>query len=92
MIVRIMGEGQFELADNAMEELNGLDEHLTSAVQSSDEEAFRRTLDALLAKVREGGSACSDEFLGESDFVLPGADATLDDVSQLLADDGLVPG
>ncbi|MCW2920627.1 MAG: hypothetical protein JWL76_501 [Thermoleophilia bacterium] len=92
MIVRIMGEGQFELADAEMDDLNRLDDELMNAVQSTDESAFQGALGALLAKVRGGGSACEDEFLGESDFVLPSVDATLEEVSALLADDGLVPG
>ena len=37
MIVRISGEGQFEVPDGHLDELNRLDEGLTKAVDSGDE-------------------------------------------------------
>lgn len=92
MIVRILGEGQFEVADATMDTLNKLDDALVAAVESKDEAAFQESLKALLDNVRSNGSACADEFLGESDFVLPDSEATLETVAALLAEDGLVPG
>ncbi|MCW2950325.1 MAG: hypothetical protein JWN41_1338 [Thermoleophilia bacterium] len=92
MIVRIMGEGQFEVADADIDALNELDDALTTAVKQRDEAAFERGLAELLGRVREGGSSCSVDFLAPSDFVLPEAGSTIDEVEALLADDGLVPG
>ncbi|MCW2959790.1 MAG: hypothetical protein JWM90_177 [Thermoleophilia bacterium] len=92
MIVRILGEGQFELAESEMDSLNELDGRLTTAVQSGNEAVFEQSLAKLLGRVREHGAACSDEFLGESDFVLPAAETTIEEVVALLAEDGLVPG
>ncbi|MCW2955427.1 MAG: hypothetical protein JWO69_296 [Thermoleophilia bacterium] len=92
MIVRILGEGQFEVPETELDALNELDDALTTAVQGRDQPAFERTLADLLARVRDAGSACPDEYLGESEFVLPAAETTIDDVAALLADDGLVPG
>lgn len=92
MIVRILGEGQFEVAETEMVRFNELDDELVSAVQSCDEAAFQRSLTALVGRVREVGSICADDYLGESDFVLPDEQTTLDTVAELLADDGLVPG
>jgi hypothetical protein len=34
----------------------------------------------------------ADDTLQDSDLILPPSDATLDEVRQLLADDGLIPG
>ncbi|MCC3770770.1 type I polyketide synthase, partial [Streptomyces sp. UNOC14_S4] len=50
MIVRIMGEGQVKLADSHFTELNALDDELLDEMESGDEEGFRRTLGALLAR------------------------------------------
>ncbi|MBA3782780.1 MAG: hypothetical protein H0X12_13135, partial [Nocardioides sp.] len=55
MIVRILGEGQFDLADVALERLNKLDSAVEAAVESGDEESFRTALDALLDGVRTAG-------------------------------------
>lgn len=92
MIVRIMGEGQFDVPESELDALNELDGQLTHAVEGGDDDAFCTALGSLLERVRSVGSTCPDDFLGESDFVLPASDATLETVAGLLAEDGLVPG
>ncbi|MGW5732123.1 MULTISPECIES: PspA-associated protein PspAA [Streptomyces] len=92
MIARIMGEGQVKLADSHFAELNELDDELLSEMESGDESGFRRTLSALLGKVRELGEPLPDDSLEPSELILPAEDATLDEVRQMLSDDGLIPG
>ncbi|WP_328325748.1 MULTISPECIES: PspA-associated protein PspAA [unclassified Streptomyces] len=92
MIVRIMGEGQMELADSHFTELNKLDDELLVEVEGGDEAGFRRTLHALLDKVRELGTPLPDDSLAPSELILPPAEATLADVRDMLNDDGLIPG
>ncbi|MCX5378761.1 hypothetical protein [Streptomyces sp. NBC_00091] len=92
MIVRIMGEGQVELGDEHLTELNKLDDELLEEMESGDQEGFRRTLGALLEAVRRLGSPLPDEALEPSELILPAPDATLDEVRQMLSDDGLIPG
>ncbi|MFA7762954.1 PspA-associated protein PspAA [Streptomyces sp. NRRL S-448] len=92
MIVRIMGEGQVEVADSHFPELNKLDDELLAEMESGDEEGFRRTLGALLDAVRRLGAPLPDDALEPSELILPGDDAALDEVRELLSDDGLIPG
>jgi hypothetical protein len=92
MIVRILGEGQLELPDSAAEELNQLDAALESAVERSDEAAFRPALAALLAKVRQVGSPADADDLRPSELIIPRPDASMDEVRKLLTDEGLIPG
>lgn len=92
MIVRIMGEGQWMLADSRFAELNKLDDELLEEMESGDETGFRRTLGALLEAVRRLGEPLPDEALEPSELILPAEDATLDEVRQMLSDDGLIPG
>ncbi|MER7518090.1 PspA-associated protein PspAA [Streptomyces sp. NPDC126499] len=92
MIVRIMGEGQCTLADSHFAELNRLDEELLGEMESGDEAGFRRTLHALLDKVRELGEPLPDDSLEPSELILPAPDATLDEVREMLSDNGLIPG
>ncbi|GGS21580.1 hypothetical protein AB0E75_19895 [Streptomyces griseoviridis] len=91
MIVRIMGEGQVRLADSHLTELNKLDDELLAELDHGDGPGFRRTLTALLAKVRELGTPLPDDSLEPSELILPAEDATLEDVRDLLGDDGLIP-
>ncbi len=92
MIVRIMGEGQVKLADSHFTELNKLDDELLEEMENGDGPGFRRTLHALLDKVRELGDPLPDDALEPSELILPPPDATLDEVRDMLSDDGLIPG
>lgn len=92
MIVRILGEGQRTVSDGDLEGLNALDNDLIAAVEAGDADAFSRSLTALLDKVRQVGTPLPDEEIVPSDLVLPSSDASLDEVRELLGDDGLIPG
>ncbi len=92
MIVRILGEGQYDLSDEAVSALNELDAEVESAVESGDDETFRSALARLLDAVRTAGVAHDAESLTPSDLILPMADATLAEVRDMLSGDGLIPG
>ena len=92
MIVRILGEGQWNVSEEQLTELNRLDAQVEAAVEAGDEVTFVNTLAALLEGVRKGGSVLPDDSLEDSDLILPPSDATLDEVRRLLSDDGLIPG
>jgi hypothetical protein len=92
MIVRILGEGQLELADVQLDALNELDAKVEAAVEADDEEAFAVALAALLDGVRRAGAPLAEDSLADSDLILPPADATIAEVRDLLSDDGLIPG
>jgi hypothetical protein len=92
MIVRILGEGQYDVSDDSLDRLNQLDSAVEAAVEAADEAAFAHALQALLEGVRTIGVAHDIDSLDESDLILPPADATIEDVRELLSDDGLIPG
>jgi hypothetical protein len=92
MIVRIMGEGQLEVAESHLGRLNELDDLLVAELEQGDEEGFRATLGRLLAAVREVGLPLPDDSLEPSELILPDGEATIDQVKDLLRSDGLIPG
>lgn len=92
MIVRIMGEGQYEVPDTLVEHLNELDNAVLAAVDSGDDTDFRVSLTALLAAVRAGGTPVAHDVLVASEATLPYEEATVDEVRELLRHDGLIPG
>ena len=92
MIVRILGEGQYDVSDDAMDRLNELDGAVETAVEAGDKESFSKALAALLDSVRTAGVPREADSLDESDLILPPADASLDDVRAMLSDEGLIPG
>ncbi|WP_328840601.1 PspA-associated protein PspAA [Streptomyces europaeiscabiei] len=92
MIMRILGEGQYEVTDEHLNLLNELDAALQSAADAGDEAAFTTALSALLDAVRSLGTPLPDEQITPSDLVLPDADTSITQVRQMLSDEGLIPG
>ena len=92
MIVRILGEGQYDVSDAALDRLNALDAAVEAAIEVGDEAAFTTSLAALLDGVRTAGVPRDADALDESDLILPPADASIAEVKDLLGDDGLIPG
>lgn len=91
MIVRILGEGQFDVPDTALDGLNDLDEALVRTIEAGDPDAFTRALGELLAAVRDAATPHALDALDNSDLILPGPDSSLDEVRVLLGDEGLIP-
>lgn len=89
MIVRIAGEGQYRLDDDAIARINELDDALEAAL---DGEGFAAALAQLLDEVRSIGTPLPDDELVGSDVVLPPADATAEEVRAMLGEEGLIPG
>jgi hypothetical protein len=94
VIVRILGEGQWEVPDTAIGDLNALDDQVEQAVTEQDEAKLGQALAELLSEVRTVGTPLTDEQLLDSDLILPDVGSSLADVEALLADsaEGLIPG
>jgi len=92
VIVRISGEGQFSVDDAATADLNHLDSELEAAVDRNDEAAFTAALHGLLDEVRAQGSPLPADTLEPSDLILPPEDASMDEVREMLTEEGLIPG
>lgn len=91
MIVRVLGEGQYEVSDDLMEQLGELDEKAIGALEQEDETA----LTALVAKmgelVRSMGERIADDRLVSSEIVVPDSDSTLEELRGLRDEDGFIP-
>ena len=92
MIVRILGEGQFNLPGVVIDELNDIDNQMVVAVEAEDEANFTRLLHEMLTLVREKGAPVPVDELVESDLILPESDLTLDEAEHIFIGDGLLPG
>jgi hypothetical protein len=86
VIVRILGEGQYEVADADRPALDQLDAALVKAVDAGDEASFEVALQGLTAEVRTVGHPVASDTFVPSDLVIPFADATLAETEALLAD------
>lgn len=92
MIVRIMGEGQYRLADDVRERVNGLDNAVVAAVEANDEDAFHASFEEMLDVIRTEGEHLGDEEIETSDVIVPPADTSMAEATADFSGDGLIPG
>jgi hypothetical protein len=92
MIVRILTEGQFDLPGSFFDELNALDNKLVEVVELADGDHFQSALKEMLDLVRDKGKPVPIDELVESDVVLPAADISIEEASELFTGEGLLPG
>jgi hypothetical protein len=91
VIVRISGEGQFELPDSDAERLNELDNRAVNAVEQGDETGFHELWTQMLELVKTDGQALGDDELVESDVILPPPDISFDEARGEFTGEGLIP-
>ena len=91
MIVRISGEGQFNLPDEDADRLNELDNRAVNAVEQGDETGFKELWSQMLEIVASDGNAVDDEELVESDVILPPRDISFEEAKGEFSGDGLIP-
>lgn len=91
MIVRLMGEGQYRVADSVVERLNELDDRAQAAADAEDEPELDRILDEMASLVRSDGEQLPEDDLSASDFILPPSDLTLEETKRLMSPEGLIP-
>jgi hypothetical protein len=91
VIVRLMGEGQFDVDDEVAKGLNDLDEQAAQAVEAGDEEQLRQLLGRMAEAVRMNGARVPDEQLDASEAIIPPDDLSLDEARRLFEDEGLIP-
>ena len=91
MIVRLMGEGQFEVDEEVAKGLNDLDEQAAQAVEQGDEKRLGELLGRMGDAVRANGARLPDDDLSASEAIVPPEDLSLDEARRLFEDEGLIP-
>jgi len=88
VIVRILGEGQYDVAEADEARLGELEADLNTAVDGDDTARFAAALGAVIAEVRSVGTLLPADEFTSSDLVVPFADATLAETKALLDEPG----
>jgi hypothetical protein len=91
VIVRVSGEGQFELPDSDLQRLNELDNRAVNAVEQGDETGFRELWSQMLELVSTDGSPLAVDELVESAVILPPRDISFEEAKGEFSGDGLIP-
>lgn len=96
MIIRVLGLGQYRFDESHMADLNACDDAVEAAMAAGDQAHLTEALKALIEEIQNLGQELPFDSLEDSDLIVPDADATLDEVSRLLGEngsaEGLIPG
>ncbi len=90
MIVRLMGEGQFELDSKHLDELNKIDNEVVRIVSSGNEKTFKKVYPKLADYVHRYGKPVDSKILKGSDLILPPADLSFEEAKKIFKGDGLI--
>jgi hypothetical protein len=85
VIVRILGEGRFDVPEADMPAIEQLDAQLTDAMDNDDDAAFDSALSDLVNQVRHTGTLLPADDLQTSGLVVPHPGSSLSEVKELLA-------
>jgi len=91
MIVRVLGEGQFEVDDEVAKGLNDLDDQAERALEAGDESQLAQLLGRMDEAVRTNGTRLPEEDLSPSEAIIPPEDLSLEEARRLFEDEGLIP-
>jgi chromosome condensin MukBEF complex kleisin-like MukF subunit len=91
VIVRVMGEGQYDVDDEVAKGLNDLDNQAAEALEAGDEAKLAGLLRRMAEAVRANGARLPDEDLSASEAVIPPDDLSLEEARRLFEDEGLIP-
>jgi hypothetical protein len=92
VIIRILGDGQYDLQDDQLVQLNAHDDQLAKAIGQGDEAGCAAALSALVEAVQRLGRPVPAEPVVRSKLILPSPASPLSEVRDLVSDDGLIPG
>lgn len=96
MIIRIVGEGQWQVPDIEMGHLNRIDARVEHAIGTTSQNELTEALTELVTTVRTVGTPIADDNIIDSDLIVPDVSATIEEVlvwlSENPAGDGLIPG
>ena len=87
MIVRILGEGSYDVPEADMPAVEQVEATLVDALERRDEPTFSTALADLIALVRHTGTALAPDDLRPSELAVPHPGSSLDEVRALLAED-----
>jgi hypothetical protein len=91
VIVRIAGEGQFELPEDVAAKLNELDNEAVAAVEAGDEARFHELFAQMIESVVSGGEPVPDDELVTADIIIPPRDLTFEEAKGEFNGDGIIP-
>ena len=91
MIVRIMGEGQFQVSSALLDRLNEIDNKIVVELGKGNEKHMRALLSEMIMLVKKEGKPLNPNEIRASDVIIPPGDLKLEEAKELFTGAGLIP-
>ncbi len=92
MIIRVIGQGQYQVKSSLFDDLNKIDNQIVEYVQKGNEKAYKKSLAELIGRIVKEGETLDHKEIIESDIIVPPADMTLDEARQVFKGTGIFQG
>jgi len=86
VIVRILGEGRYQVPEADLPVIEQLDDVLVDAIEREDDAAFAGALADVIGEIRHSGTRLDHDDMRTSELVVPHEGSTRAEVAALLAE------
>ena len=90
VIIRIMGEGQYQASNALRSELNKIDDRIVTLVEEGNAVEFRRELKRLISMIKEKAMPIDAKEIVNSDTIVPPADMSFDEAKAVFKKPGII--
>ena len=93
-IVRIMGQGQFEINEDTVKRINEVDDAIVQILQNeskADDQEYRAKITEIVQTIKSEGKKLEDKELVESDIIVPDTDISIDEAKKVFQGEGIIP-
>lgn len=89
MIIRIMGEGQYQASEALCNELNKIDNYIVTLVEEGKVEEYKKELTRLISEIKGKADPIDPKEIVESDIIVPPGDLSFKEAKAIFKGTGI---
>jgi hypothetical protein len=89
MIIRIMGEGQYQASEDLCNELNKIDNHIVTLVEEGKAEEYIKELVRLISEIKGRAEPLDPKEIVKSDIIVPPGDLSFEEAKAIFKGEGI---
>jgi len=89
MIIRIMGDGQYQASETLCDELNQIDNRIVTLVEEGKAEEFKSELARLISEIKGKAEPIDSKEIVNSDIIVPPEDLSFEEAKDVFKGSGI---
>jgi hypothetical protein len=90
MIIRIMGEGQYQASEALCNELNKIDNYIVTLVEEGKTQEYKLELAKLISEIKEKAEPIDAKEIVKSDIIVPPGDLSFEEAKAIFKGTGII--